>query len=384
MKKIQNIAKKIDLLNKTAQEATFKEDRAEILKNFTDAGVEILGADFGYATHRSGSGKEYKIVHSTPGSPSKPPAMKNGNNCITIPIKYGEHMHGSIVLCYNKKHTFTPEELALSRLVGTLAAKAVTIPWLIENERKALGMAEKQREIEVLWSQEKIKSEFTENAAHELRTPLAIMKGNVDLALMDKDNLKSAQKALKEVNNEIRVLSEILENLMLINAARKDAKHLLSLQPTNLSALVKKTAERMKMVAKDKKIKIVTKIERKALMVLGDRLYLEKLFLNLIKNAVAYGKTGGYVKVKIYQEKSLAKVEVADNGVGISKEDFLRVFERFYRGDKAHTAVGIHSGLGLPIAKWAAETHGGDIEVKSVFGKGSTFTVTLPLLKETK
>jgi two-component system, OmpR family, sensor histidine kinase BaeS len=386
MKKKQDLIKKINLLNQLAIESNLKENEVEILQNFTEIGVEILEAVYGYATYRGTNEQDYKLIYQSPGSPANIPLQKNKGKCIPIPISYGEYIHGNIVLCYKNNRQFTNEDIALSMLIGTLAAKAITIPWLIKNERRALGLAEKQKEMEVLWIQEKMKTEFTENAAHELRTPLAIMKGNVDLALLDKKNPKGAFEALEEVNNEIKILAEILENLMLINAARKDAKNILSLQPTDIVALVTKTAKRMQSVARDKKIKIDAKTSAKSLMVSGDRIYLEKLFLNLIKNAVTYGKVGGYIKVKISnektKEKTWAKIEVSDNGMGITREDLPRVFERFYRGDKAHTARTIHSGLGLPIAKWAAQMHGGDIEVKSTYGKGSTFTVMLPLIKK--
>lgn len=377
----KTISKKLARLYKTGLDTTRQENQLDILGHFTEAGIDILGADYGYALYKSFGEKEYNPVYKSLETPNKLSTASPKQKCINIPIVYGEYIHGSIVLCYKNKPVLDEEYLALSKIIGILAAKSITIPWLIENERRALSLAEKQKEMEVLWTQEKLKTEFTENAAHELRTPLAIMKGNVDLALMEKNNARLAQEALSAVNDEIRTLSEILENLMLITAARRDAKNTFSLQPTDIVRLVRVTAGRMQAVAREKGISIELQGLDTARFVSGDKIYLEKLFLNLIKNAVIYGREGGYIKVKIGEEKGFIKIEVKDNGTGISKEDLPRIFERFYRGDKAHTAVGVHSGLGLPIAKWAAETHRGKIDVKSTYGKGSTFTVNLPLIK---
>ncbi len=141
----------------------------------------------------------------------------------------------------------------------------------------------------------------------------------------------------------------------------------------------------MKAVARDNKITIKLNIkENYHPFVTGDEHYLEKLFLNLVANAVAYGKKHGKVLVTISGTAKEAVVKVEDNGIGISAEDLPQIFERFFRGDKAHTSHashGNHSGLGLAIAKWAANLHKGKISATSKEGYGSVFTITLPLTK---
>jgi signal transduction histidine kinase len=101
----------------------------------------------------------------------------------------------------------------------------------------------------------------------------------------------------------------------------------------------------------------------------------------LIDNAITYGKEGGKIKIHAGDKKDKVVVEIADNGIGISKDDLPHIFERFYRADKSRNSEGKHSGLGLAMVKWITDLHGGKVEVKSTEGVGTTFTVTLPKKK---
>src|SRR3989338_8637117 len=144
-----------------------------------------------------------------------------------IPIRYGEHIFGSIVLCYKNRHDFTEEEFVLAETIEIMASRAVNTNWLIEKEQKSLSMAEKQKVTEVLLSQEKLKTEFIANATHELRTPLAIMRGNIDLALSNK-GLKSAKDALLATRSEVGYLAGILADLALFTAHGSNLKKTLN------------------------------------------------------------------------------------------------------------------------------------------------------------
>ena len=106
---------------------------------------------------------------------------------------------------------------------------------------------------------------------------------------------------------------------------------------------------------------------------------LRRLMMNLLDNAIKYTPIGGSVEAKVKQRPGEAEIEVADTGIGIEAEAAARVFERFYRVDKARSRAEGGSGLGLSIAKWAAEAHGGSIHLESQPGRGSTFTVRLPI-----
>ncbi len=111
----------------------------------------------------------------------------------------------------------------------------------------------------------------------------------------------------------------------------------------------------------------------------GDEKYLDKLFSNIIANAVSYGKEDGFVVISGTKTAREVNINIKDNGIGISKKDLPHIFERFYRADSSRSKDTGGSGLGLAIVQWIAEAHGGNVSAVSSPGKGSTFTVTLPL-----
>jgi signal transduction histidine kinase len=113
--------------------------------------------------------------------------------------------------------------------------------------------------------------------------------------------------------------------------------------------------------------------------IIGNKGYLEKMLINLIRNSITYGNKNGRTEVTAKASRNFLTINIKDNGIGISKEDLPHIFERFYRGDKAHTGRNNHSGLGLAIVKWIAETHGGEVKVKSTLRKGTTFSIILPI-----
>ncbi len=392
---------KIDAINKTILRSMAEGNIDYIVKNFTDDSIKIFGADFGFIRGKFMNNSKTSMIYQSSNMPCEPvlPVRKRGGNALfdsqvkksnyegeicrhlksylIVPIRYVDHVYGNLVLGYKKYHDFEKEELLLSDTIGNALAQIITINWHAEKSQKDLALNAKQREIEVLLEQEKLRTEFIGNATHELRTPLAIMKGNAELAQME-GSPKSAKEALGVVIEEINILSNILNDLTLLTSITKDPKGLMPKTRVNISDLIGESISRLSNLAENKKISIRIK-GGASLFVLGNKNHLEKLFLNIIKNAIAYGKESGYIDIDLLKEKNTIKVKIKDNGMGISREDLPKIFERFYRADKAHSGSGNHSGLGLAIAKWVAEIHGGEIKVESAEGKGSTFTVLLPL-----
>ncbi len=392
------ITDQITLLNETVLECLNETKEIKIVKTFTDVGLRVLGADFGFVWLNSSESQKLELVYKSPNLPFTPNtprdrgrnhnAIKNSTpdfvsetkktpdaqyvskyvkSFVIIPLAYKKSVYGSMVLCFKKQELFPREKKVLSVFLGNSVAQAITIHRLVENK--------------IFLEQEKTKIEFMANATHELRTPLAIMKGNVDLALMEKGDQKSAQNALRAVNIEIKILSEILKDLVILTSG-ENKKNLRSLGPVNIADVINRTVKRLGVISSRKNIHIHIHTKDHTLIVLGNENYLEeKLFLNIIKNAIYYGKEGGSITINIHKEKNSAVVEISDDGIGISKEELPKIFGRFYRGDKAHFDSSNHTGLGLAIAKWVAEKHEGSIFAKSTEGKGSTFTVTLPLAK---
>lgn len=244
-------------------------------------------------------------------------------------------------------------------------------------ERKRIDLIKESKR---LLEEERLKVASIADATHELRTPVAIMKGNVDLAMLK--NGKSPINALRAINNEITHLSQILSDLSLITSKAWQLKNRIIYTKINLNSLIVTVIKRSKALAYKKNISI-TSTQIPNVFLLGDKGYLEKMLVNLIKNSIIYGHKNGHTKLTVLKLKKTVTINIADNGMGMSEEDLPHVFERFYRADKYQRSGANSIGLGLAIAKWIAETHGGEITATSKEGKGSIFSITLPI-KSTK
>ncbi len=219
--------------------------------------------------------------------------------------------------------------------------------------------------------------QFFEDLSHELKTPLAVIKGELEVTLK---RLRSAREyeatltsSLEEINRIIRVVEELLmlakfdNNLVTLETSRLD-----------VGGLVGGVVENIGILAGQKNIRIRF-LGRAGVTVHGDKEKLKQLFLNLLDNAVKYSRPGGTVSVEVEEAEPWAKISVADTGEGIPEEDIPRIFERFYRLKKSRDVAGF--GLGLSIARSIAEAHKGKIDVESSIGRGSTFITSLPLLE---
>ncbi len=245
-------------------------------------------------------------------------------------------------------------------------------------ERKEL---ERAKETERLLEEEKFKVSSMADVAHELRTPLAIIQGNVDLAMQSMpERSKPLNKTFKAINYEIKHLSTILSNLSLVTSKAEQFRDKIVYEEIDVQPLILGVIQRCKVLARKKNVSLTADI-RYDLTLAGDMGYLEQMLVNLIKNSIIYGNKNGRTEIKARKSKGYIIISVIDNGVGISKEDLPRVFERFYRADKSHTPRedSTGTGLGLPIVKWVADIHGGTIAVKSTKNKGSVFSVSLPI-----
>jgi PAS domain S-box-containing protein len=228
-----------------------------------------------------------------------------------------------------------------------------------------------------LLEEERQRVESIANTAHELRTPIAIIKGNVDLSMMKTSGGGSvdSKNALRSINHEVGRLSEILSNIGLITSKVWDVERKIYYEKIDLRVLITEVAGRCEAIAYKKSIHITLKPMPK-IVILGDRKYLEKMFLNIIENAIIYGVPNGHVDISATKSKIFVQIDVADDGIGVSKEDLPHIFERFYRADKSHNGSGV--GLGLSIVKWVAELHGGEVSVRSKKDKGIVISVLLP------
>jgi len=189
---------------------------------------------------------------------------------------------------------------------------------------------------------------------------------------------------------EINRMSRIVEALLLLS--KTDTGEIrLEKEEVNLSEIVRDVVGQLSLLAEAKSLRLLTPNHHEDIHVFADGLRIRQLLLNLIDNGIKYTEPGGFIQVELQKNSPLAasanpnqgggsvKITVSDSGIGISKEDQERIFDRFYRADKARSRDLGGSGLGLSICKWIVQAHRGQIAVDSDLGKGSVFTVTLPL-----
>jgi len=219
---------------------------------------------------------------------------------------------------------------------------------------------------------------FVADVSHELRTPLTSLQATIDLLKRGVlDDPEARSQAIKTVESEVARLNRLVADLLLL--ARADEGEPIERKPVELDTLLLEVYLQAKVLAEasGKAIRVRLGHEDQAL-VLGDRDRLKQLLLNLVDNAIKYTREGEVV-LSLYRDDGWVRLVVQDTGIGIPEEAIPHLFRRFYRVDKARSRELGGSGLGLAIVRWIAEAHGGYVTVESREGKGSTFTVHLPL-----
>ena len=219
--------------------------------------------------------------------------------------------------------------------------------------------------------------QFAADASHELRTPLAVVMASAEI-LQNDPEIKSPflKQIVEDVHDEVKKMTKLVSDLLVV--ARSDNKAL-KLKPSkfDLGAVVAQTARMMQPLAEQKHINILADNLPKTI-IHADEQKIRQLVLILVDNAVKYTQDGGEVKVEFRSaEKGKIIFAVQDNGIGIAKEDQEKIFDRFYRVDKARSREMGGNGLGLAIAQEIVELHHGKIAIESELGKGTTFLVTL-------
>jgi len=218
--------------------------------------------------------------------------------------------------------------------------------------------------------------QFTADASHELRTPLAVLISESQTTLARERTAaeyRSTVEGCLATAQQMRQLTESLLQLARLDAGREDLRR----EKFDLAASVRKCVARVHPLAKDKGITTQTTLG--ASECVGDADRLAQVVTNLLTNAIQYNRPGGEVRVNLETREGVVVLTVADNGPGIHAQDMPRVFERFFRADKARSTGG--NGLGLAISKAIVEAHGGTIDAASADGSGATFIVRLPILQ---
>jgi signal transduction histidine kinase len=223
---------------------------------------------------------------------------------------------------------------------------------------------------------------FTADASHELKTPLAVLRADVERAMSPNASRTEKMVALEEALQETTRMADLVASLLTL-ARADEGRFDLHREPVELEPLVREVFETAHILGEESGLEVTLPVVMPA-TVMGERTRLRQLFLNLVTNAIKYTPRSGSVEITLSTVARTATFSVRDTGIGISAADLPHVFERFYRADRARSRTAERGGfgLGLAISQWIAEAHGGTISVRSRLGRGSTFTVTLPVVEE--
>lgn len=274
--------------------------------------------------------------------------------------------------------TETParEQLLYQSGINTRALEVYGAP-VIGNHEQWLGIVIVLHDITELKRLEQIRKDFVANVSHELRTPVTSIKGFsetlIDGAYKDESSLLSFLEIIQTETNRLETLIEELLELSRVEQSGFEV----DAQPTDMKAVIEYALEMVLPGFEEKKMKFETFLEN--VSVAGDANRLVQIMMNLLVNALTYSASDKTVTVRLFEKRNQAVVEVEDEGIGIHPSEINRLFERFYRVDKARSRNSGGTGLGLSIVKHLVEAHHGKIEVRSTPGKGSVFTIYLPL-----
>ena len=221
-------------------------------------------------------------------------------------------------------------------------------------------------------------SEFTADASHELRAPVSLIRTTAELAVTVGRTNSEYHEDMRHILGEAERTSRLIESLLLL--ARADAgEDGLQRELTNPASSIHEAIEQGRKLADEKHVTLTAHVDEEAVAVLGDADALRRLAFILIDNAIKFNTEGGSVEARLSSHAGQAVFTVRDTGIGIAPEDLPHVFDRFWRADRVRSRGTGGAGLGLAIARWIVDRHRGTIEVESQPGRGSTFTVKIPL-----
>lgn len=254
-------------------------------------------------------------------------------------------------------------EVAGSPIIGT------------QNEWKGVLLV--FHEITELKKLEQMRKDFVANVSHELKTPITSIKGFsetlLDGAMKDEETLEAF---IKIILNESDRLQTLIEDLLDLSRIEQQGFYL-NIEELDIVTLLGEIITLLRGKAEEKNILLHIAPISAHLIIKGDYSRLKQVFINLLSNAITYTPAGGYVEIDIKDHDEKVYIQIKDTGIGIEMEEIPRIFERFYRVDKARSRNSGGTGLGLAIVKHIVEAHKGSISVTSVKGKGTTFTITL-------
>jgi heavy metal sensor kinase len=259
---------------------------------------------------------------------------------------------------------------------GNLSARLEKVATGDELERLSETLNEMLARLETAFSRV---TQFTADASHELRTPISLIRTEAEVALRTPQQKEEYCDALRHILLEAERTSSLIEELL--SLARADSgRERFSVALVELNSVVAEVGKEWRPLIENRDLRFVQAVGKGKLGLLADRNALERLVTILLDNAMKYTPPPGTVELRVHDGGGKAVIIVTDTGIGIAPEDQSRIFERFYRADKARSREIGGAGLGLAIADWIVKQHSGSISVESIPGQGSKFTVELPLM----
>jgi PAS domain S-box-containing protein len=266
----------------------------------------------------------------------------------------------------------------LKRPDGTSISLGVTYAPLIDQDGRLRNIIVNVRDITHFRQAEEMKSTFISIISHELKTPVALIKGYAGTLRREDAEWDRAtiQNGLTVIEEEADRLTELIDNLLAASKMQADGLRLTNLSDVNLRIVAERSAERFKTQTKTHTLALDFPDDFP--IIHGDETRLRQVIDNLVSNAIKYSPKGGEVRITGTFDDQIVTIEVSDQGVGLPEDELDRIFERFYRVEGALSRKTQGTGLGLYLARAVVEAHGGQIFVESKPGKGSTFRFTLP------
>jgi len=253
---------------------------------------------------------------------------------------------------------------------------------ILNENGRSIGVVIVLHDISEIALLERIRRDFVANASHELKTPITAIRALTETILDDEDmDAAISRRFIEKINTQSLRLSTLVTDLMTISRLESD-ETTKSLQILNLKKIVDSSLTDIMTACQDKNIKLSPLLCEERVQIEADEQAISQLVDNLLDNAVKYTLDNGKISISMHINLDQTKVvlEVKDNGIGISTQHQKRIFERFYRVDKARSRDLGGTGLGLSIVKNIAEQHGGSVSIQSCLGEGTAFTVILPII----
>ena len=276
-----------------------------------------------------------------------------------------------------KQNTVERAQVVLQRDLSTITLDVYAAS--LQNDYfEPMGAVLVLHDITEVTNLERIRTDFVANASHELKTPIAAIRAITETLLDDRAiDLDTTQHFIKRLHAQSLRVADLIQDLMTISRL-ESSQGISDYSKVDLRALINRAVEVAKIPAGEKNQIIETKLPDEEFFLFADSHNLSQLLDNLLDNAVKYTQDSGLISIILECDRRWVTLKVCDNGLGMSSDQQQRIFERFYRVDKARSQSLGGTGLGLSIVKNIAEKHGGSIEVTSKIGAGSTFTLRLP------